>query len=242
MSPYPWLTEKPIAHRGYHDMNKDVWENTLSAFVRAIDAGFAIECDLQYAADGVPVVFHDGDLQRLCNIAGKTRDRTSGELGMLSVGGTSDRVPTLQQMLELVDGRAPLVIELKDGGEDDEGFAATVLDILEGYDGPVALMSFKSDFLREFRDLGCNRPIGLTAEGNSQEIWEAHAKALEIGLDFVSYYAMHLPNPFTDDVRNKGLSLITWTVRDAAARQKTEEFADQMTFEGFDPRTLEKAE
>ena len=64
MSKLAWLTERPVAHRGYHDMNKEVWENTLSAFSRAIDAGFAIECDLHYASDSVPVVFHDDEIGR----------------------------------------------------------------------------------------------------------------------------------------------------------------------------------
>ena len=58
-----WLISRPIAHRGYHDMNKTIWENTPSAFQRAIDAGYAIECDVHIAADGVPVVFHDDDLE-----------------------------------------------------------------------------------------------------------------------------------------------------------------------------------
>ncbi len=242
MQSCPWLTERPIAHRGFHDMNNAVWENTFSAFSRAIDAGFAIECDLQFASDGVPVVFHDDDLLRLCNIAGKTREKTSGELGLLSVGGTKDRIPTLQQLLEFVDGRVPLVIELKDGGDDDEGFAATVLDTLEGYEGSVALMSFKSEFLKELRELGCEIPLGLTAEGGRPDKWDRHFPAFKIGLDFISYQAMHLPNPFIDEARQRGIPVITWTVRDALSRQKTREFADQMTFEGFDPRDLDDTE
>ncbi len=241
MSTCPWLTEKPIAHRGYHDMNNSVWENTLSAFSRAIEAGFSIECDLQYAADGVPVVFHDETLDRLCNIPGRTRDKTSAELGMLSIGGTTDHVPTLKQMLKLVAGRVPLVIELKDGGDDDDGFAAAVLDDLDGYDGPVALMSFKADFLREFRELGCTRPIGLTAEGGRPDKWQPLFDAFDIELDFISYQAMHLPNPFVEKAKEKGIPVITWTVRNAESREKTRLYADQMTFEGFDPRTLSDA-
>ncbi|RVK13299.1 glycerophosphodiester phosphodiesterase, partial [Sinorhizobium medicae] len=128
-----WLKAQPIAHRGFHDMNREVWENTLSAFSRAAEAGFAIECDLQFAADSIPVVFHDHDLRRLCGIAGDVRAKTSAELGLLSVGGTSDKVPTLTQMLRLVAGRVPLIIELKGRTGDDEGFAAAVLDTLEGY-------------------------------------------------------------------------------------------------------------
>ena len=121
MSKIAWLTERPVAHRGYHDMNSQVWENTLSAFSRAIDAGFSIECDLHYAADGVPVVFHDDDLQRVCNLPGALRDRSSAELGLLSVGGTNDKIPTLKQLLKLCDGKVPLVLELKGRQGDDEG-------------------------------------------------------------------------------------------------------------------------
>ena len=102
-----WLTAQPVAHRGYHDLNKAVWENTLSAFSRAVEAGFAIECDVQLAADSVPVVFHDHDLERLTGIKGDVRERTSAELAMLSVGQTKDRVPSLKQLLALVAGRVP---------------------------------------------------------------------------------------------------------------------------------------
>ena len=83
-----WIKDVPVAHRGYHDLNRLVWENTLSAFSRAVEAGFAIECDLHYASDGVPIIFHDEDLQRLCNLNGDIRERTSRELGLIAVGGT----------------------------------------------------------------------------------------------------------------------------------------------------------
>jgi glycerophosphoryl diester phosphodiesterase len=112
MTSAAWLKDRPVAHRGYHDQNKLVWENTLSAASSAIEAGFAIECDLHYASDGVPVVFHDEDLERLCNLKGDVRERTSQELGLLSVGGTADKIPTLRQLLKLVNGQVPLVIEL----------------------------------------------------------------------------------------------------------------------------------
>ena len=142
MHKFNWLTERPIAHRGYHDLNRAVWENTLSAFARAVEAGFAIECDLQYAADAIPVVFHDDGLKRLCGIEGDVRQRTAAELGLLTIGGTADKVPTLRQLLDLVKGRVPLVLELKGRKGDDDGFAMAVLDAIEGYEGPIALMSF----------------------------------------------------------------------------------------------------
>ncbi|OEC98944.1 MULTISPECIES: glycerophosphodiester phosphodiesterase [unclassified Rhizobium] len=236
MSKLAWLTERPVAHRGYHDMNKEVWENTLSAFSRAIEAGFAIECDLHYASDGVPVVFHDDDLQRVCNLPGEVRERTSAELGLLSVGGTKDKIPTLKQLLRLCDGKVPLVLELKGREGDDDGFAESVLEVLEGYKGHVALMSFDHWLLKDLKALEAPYPVGLTAEGNKPETFFQHDEAMHLGLDFISYFYGHLPNPFVTAQRQRGIPVITWTVRDEAAHKHTFANADQMTFEGFDPR------
>jgi glycerophosphoryl diester phosphodiesterase len=236
MTNVAWIRDLPVAHRGYHDLNTHVWENTLSAFSRAVEAGFAIECDLHYASDGVPVIFHDEDLQRLCNLHGDIRERTSRELGLIAIGGTSDKVPTLRQLLDLVKGKVPLVLELKGREADDEGFAEAVLEVLEGYEGKVALMSFDHWLLRDLKALGAPYPLGLTADGNKPEAFKTHAKAMEIGLDFISYHYGDLPNAFITSEREKGIPVITWTVRDEAARRLTFANADQMTFEGFDPR------
>ncbi len=237
MTSADWIKERPVAHRGYHDMNKQVWENTLSAFSRAVDAGFAIECDIQLSSDSVPMVFHDHDLQRLCGLKGEVRERTAGELGMLSIGGTADRIPTLRQMLTLVKGRVPLVIELKGiSAEEDDGLAEAVLDVLEGYEGKVALMSFDHWLLKDLKSLECPYPVGLTAEGADPEQFFVHDEAMQLGLDFVSYCAPHLPNSFVAALREKGIPVITWTVRDEIMREHTYKYADQMTFEGFDPR------
>jgi glycerophosphoryl diester phosphodiesterase len=237
VSQVAWIKDVPVAHRGYHDMNKTVWENTLSAFTRAIDAGFAIECDIQLSSDSVPMVFHDHDLQRLCGITGEVRERTAGELRMLAIGGTADKIPTLRQMLDRVKGQVPLVIELKGiDAEQDDGFAEAVLEVLEGYEGKVALMSFDYHLLRALKVADCPWPVGLTAEGVKPENLAAHREAMDLGLDFTSYCVAHLPNDFVTDLREKGTPVITWTVRDEIMRAQTYKYADQMTFEGFDPR------
>ena len=236
-----WIKDLPVAHRGYHDMNKTVWENTLSAFSRAVEAGFAIECDVQLAADSVPVVFHDHDLERLCGIRGDVRERTSAELGMLAIGGTSDRIPTLKQMLKLVAGRVPLVIEIKGRAGEDDGFAEAVLEALEGYEGKVALMSFDHHILKDLKKAGSPYPVGLKAEGMKTEDMLHHDDAKHLGLDFISYHHGHLPNSFVTAQRQAGMPVITWTVRDENARAHTYTHADQMTFEGFDPRETASA-
>lgn len=231
-----WLTARPIAHRGYHDMNQTVFENTLGAFRRAVDAGFAIECDLQYAADGVPMVFHDGTLDRLCTMKGAVRSKLSSELAQMAIGGSRERIPTVPQLLEVVSGKVPLVIELKGCKGDDEGFAGAVLEALEGYDGPLALMSFDTWLIEELAALEPPMPLGLTAEGTREADFDRHRAVMKLGLNFISYNYHHLPNPFIDEEKAKGTAIVTWTVRDAEGCAATEAYADQMTFEGFDPR------
>jgi glycerophosphoryl diester phosphodiesterase len=236
MKDLSWLTAQPVAHRGYHDMNHAIWENTLSAFSRAVENGFAIECDLQYTADSVPVVFHDDDMQRLCGIKGDIREKTAGELGLIAIGGTADKIPTLGQLLRLVKGRVPIVLELKGRKGDDDGFADAVLEALESYDGPVALMSFDHWLLKDLKAQDPPYPLGLTAGGNQPEQFCIHEEAMQLGLDFISYFYGDLPNAFITKERSLGRPILTWTVRDQAGVDYTYAHADQMTFEGFDPK------
>ncbi len=231
-----FLARQPIAHRGLHDGNKAVWENTLSAFERAIDAGYAIECDLQYAADAAPVVFHDDDMQRLCNVNADIRTKTAAELSLISIGGTKDKIPSLRALLRLVKGRVPLLLELKGRKGDDDGFTSAVLEALEDYKGDVALMSFDTWLLKELKELECPLPVGLTAEGTKEEDFAEHRKVIDYGLDFISYNILHLPNAFITAERARGVPVTSWTVRTPQQAAHSRAHADQMTFEGFDPR------
>jgi glycerophosphoryl diester phosphodiesterase len=231
-----WLTRRPIAHRGYHDLNKTCWENTLSAFQRAIDRNFAIECDVQIASDGQAVVFHDVDLGRLAGTKGLVREKTASELAKLSVGGTDDHVPSLAEMLELVGGRVPIVIELKATQGHDDVLVDTVATALRGYNGDVAIMSFAHWLVRQFPSKIPEIPGGLTAEGIRTSDIERHFSMLAHQISFVSFDVNELPNPFVTFVRDRlSMPVITWTVSDNAAVEATRRFADQMTFEGFDP-------
>src|SRR5436305_635160 len=93
-----WLTARPIAHRGFHDLSRGRPENSLAAAEAAVKAGYAIECDLHPAADGVPIVFHDDDLPRLTGVEGCVRDRTAAEVATLRLAGTSEHVPMLEEL------------------------------------------------------------------------------------------------------------------------------------------------
>lgn len=236
MSDISWLTGRPIAHRGYHDLNNKIWENTLSAFGRAIEKGYAIECDVHLSSDGVPVVFHDGGLKRLAGTDGYVWQRTAAEFGAMQIGGTADHAPTLKEMLDFVAGRVPLVIELKGTPGKDDGLVERVCTLLRAYEGQAAIMSFDHWLIREFPKHAEGIPAGLTAWGSEQHELEAHFAMLGNGISFVSYAVDHLPNPFVSFVRGKlGMPVITWTVRNDKAVAQTFEHADQMTFEGFEP-------
>ncbi|KAB2699809.1 glycerophosphodiester phosphodiesterase [Brucella haematophila] len=239
MSSIEWLAKRPIAHRGLHDLNKTRWENTLAAFEAAAKAGFAIECDVHLTKDGGVVVFHDDDLQRLAGREGRISDLTLAEATALHVGGTDEHVPTLRQMLDLVDGRVPLVIELKGIEGRDDGLVAAVARELAGYKGEAAIMSFDHHLIRRFASDAPGIPGGLTAEGTRAQDFEAHFSMLAHGISFVSYNVHHLPNPFVTFVREKlHMPVISWTVRDREMQKHSELNVEQITFEGFDPRAL----
>ncbi len=236
MTDLSWLTARPIAHRGLHDMNKTRWENTLSAFEAAARRGYAIECDVHLSSDGVPVVVHDDDLKRLTGHDGFVWQRTAAELGALKVGGTSDHVPTLREMLDLVDGRVPLVVELKGIPGRDQGLVARVGAMLKRYKGKAAIMSFDHWLVRDFAKDAPGIPGGLTAYGRDNSLIEAHFAMLAHDIAFTSYAAGDLPNPFVSFVRDRlGMPVITWTVHDQPAVDLTFRYADQMTFECFEP-------
>ncbi|MEF2073248.1 glycerophosphodiester phosphodiesterase family protein [Consotaella aegiceratis] len=232
-----FLTRRPIAHRGLHDGNQTVWENTMSAFRAARDAGFGIECDVHLSADDVPVVFHDSTLDRVTNETGRLCDRTAGELAKIAVGGTADHIPSLTDLLDLVAGAVPLVIEMKsDSATNDAHFLATLLPLVAGYGGPLALMSFDEGLIAQALAAHPPCPIGLTAEGTAPAEFARHRRVFERGCSFVSYNVHHLPNPFISWVRDdEKLPVICWTVRTPQDVAVSNAHADQMTFEGLRP-------
>lgn len=231
-----WLSRRPIAHRGLHDTNNKVWENTLPAFSAAIAGNYAIECDVHLSKDGVAIVFHDEALQRLTGKDGNIHDLTAAQACALTVGTTSDHVPSLRQMLDLVAGRVPVVIELKGIEGQDDGLVAAVAKELKDYSGEAAIMSFDHHLIRRFKSDAPGIAAGLTAEGTRPADMEAHFAMLAHDVDFVSYNFHHLPNPFITFFRETlKRPIITWTIRNAQEKAVSDLHAEQITFEGFRP-------
>jgi glycerophosphoryl diester phosphodiesterase len=231
-----WLTKRPIAHRGLHDGNKLVWENTLAAFSLAVERDYAIECDVHLTSDGEVVVFHDSDLRRLVGQDGQVHDCTLARMTSMTVGGTNERVPSLEQMLNRVAGAVPLVMELKGVTGHDDGLVEALATRLMAYTGHVAIMSFDHHLVRDFKKLLPHIPCGLTAEGLRDVDMEAHFSMLAHDIDFVSYNVHHLNNRFVSFVRQRlAMPVITWTVRNGEDLAITLAMADQATFELMDP-------
>ena len=229
-----WLTAHPIAHRGFHDLARGVPENSLAAFQAAVDARYAIECDLHPSSDGVPMVFHDDELGRLTGLSGGVRELTAAELSSLQLTRTRERIPRLADLLDLVQGRVPLVIELKHMVGRDAGFARTVVDALRNYHGPVALMSFDPALIADVRAVAPNLPRGLTAEGDWRSASQHLNTTLRLKVDFISYAIDDLPTPFPVFARRVlRVPLICWTVSTPAQLAKASAWTDQITFEGF---------
>ena len=104
-----------FAHRGLYSEDQSVPENSLKAFSLAVEAGYGMELDVRLSRDGQVVVFHDDTLDRACGVASRVDELDWAELQKLSLFGTEERIPLFSEVLELVDGRVPLIVELKTG-------------------------------------------------------------------------------------------------------------------------------
>ncbi|MCB1488289.1 MAG: glycerophosphodiester phosphodiesterase [Bauldia sp.] len=243
-----FLTERPIAHRGFHDVAAGRIENTLSAAAAAVARDFAIECDLQLTRDGEAIVFHDDTLDRLTDATGPVHARTLAEVRAAAIAGTADRIPTLAELLDLVAGRVPLVIELKRQAGAEPHLERRTTALLADYPGPVAVMSFDPASVRAMRSLAPALPRGLVADrfddpGEGELSWTRRMAlrhllhAWDVRPDFIAYGIKALPANAPLLLRHLGLPLLTWTVRTPEERARAARYADQIIFEGFDPAT-----
>lgn len=246
----PSFTARPIAHRALHDAAAGVIENSPTAIDRAIRVGYGIEMDLQLSADGVPMVFHDATLDRLTHTTGPVRGRTAQELGDLRLRGSDDRIPTLAQVLEMVDGAVPLLIELKDQsgglGQADAALGEATAAVLADYPGDVAVMSFNPVMIAGLRKRAPDLPRGLTTGGFIPSKWPHLSPDMctalrnivafdAVDAQFISHDWTDLDNPRVAELKAKGVPILCWTITtpqdDAQARQ----MADNVTFEGYLP-------
>lgn len=236
----------PITHRGLHAPG--VPENSLAAARAAIEAGYGIECDIQPGPDGEPLVFHDYQLHRLTGTQGFIAATDAATLAGLRLLGTDEPVPTLRQFLDLIEGRVPLLIEIKDQdgacGPNVGSLSARVAEALAGYDGPVAVMSFNPHMIAAFREAAPDVAVGLTTCAFDEKDWArvpparrdelaAIADYDAVGASFISHDKGDLDNPRVDALRAAGAGILTWTIRSEAEERAARRIAQNVTFEGY---------
>jgi glycerophosphoryl diester phosphodiesterase len=241
---------RPIAHRGLHNKSRGLIENTAPAFEAAIEQDYGIECDLQPAADGTPMVFHDATLDRLMAARGKIALFTPAELGRLRYKDQAIGMLSFAELLRLVAGRVPLLVEIKSDGRLPKGFLAAIAAAATSYQGPIALMSFDSSLLVQLAKLAPAVPRGIvigthqlaanwwagpSAAGQNAAV-SALLKKAPSGLSFFAvdvrmleaakaWLGAHAP----------GTVLFTWTVRTAKERAAAARWADAPIFETTTP-------
>jgi len=240
--------QQPLAHRGLHDLDAGRPENSMSAIMAAVCAGYGIELDVQMSKDGVAMVFHDYDLKRLTGTHGAVAQTTSTDLRRTKLLGSNEGIPALWDVLHRVNGAAPLLIEIKDQdgalGENIGALEVAVAEELQDYSGPVAVMSFNPHSVFALSRLCPTIPRGLVTEKFSRQDWPTVPDATlatlaelpdfaRTGSSFISHDAVDLRSPHVARIKQQGGVILCWTIRSAAAEARARKYADNITFEGY---------
>ena len=238
-----WIKETPIAHRGVH--TKDIPENSLSAFENALKNNYAIELDVQFTKDKEVVVFHDENLKRITNDTRNIEDVNYDELKNLRLGNTNEIIPTLEEVLELVDSKVAILIEIKDCKDYIE-LSEKTYEILKGYEGNYAIQSF-NPFILEWYKNNASEVVrgqlsGTFTEGseslNSFEKFALKNMLLNFKSkpNYIGYDLEGIPKSKLESLRKKGVPIIVWTVKNKEDMEKAYKYSDNITFENFLPK------
>ena len=227
------LTAVPFAHRGLHGGGRI--ENSRAAFAAAIAQGHGIELDVQASRDGSAFVFHDYDLDRLTDAAGAFDQRSGAELQRIKLRGTDETLPPLPEILALIGGRVPLLIEVKARDRRVAPLCLSVFRALDGYPGPVGVMSFNPEVARWFAGHAPRVVRGLVvSESGKRGLKGRLERRLSLWRgrpDFLAYDIRDLPSRFAARARARGLAVTTWTVRDGRQHKLASRHADQIIYE-----------
>lgn len=235
------LFHPPIAHRGLWSPDGPP-ENSLGAFQAACAAGYGIELDVQLSADGEAMVFHDDKLGRMTGAEGRVRDRTAAELADLRLAGTDEKIPTLLEALAVIGHRAMVHVELKTPYGDVGPLEQRAHEVIADHNGPVCVIGFNPyshawfaerypGVLRGLDSYSYDRAPNLSdgqrrsfAALEHVEIARPHFLAL--GLDM-------LPSARAAELREQGMPVVAWTVREPGQWEAVRAGCDNLIFEGY---------
>ncbi len=230
-----WLKDWTYAHRGLHGPGRV--ENSPGAFRAAVAAGLGIECDIQRSLDDWPMVYHDWDFSRLHGRAEACESLIKDEWLSLRFRDSEESPFTLDDLLKLVDGKVPLLIEIKSRpGYDVDWTSLYVGNSLRKYHGQFAVMSFDPRVSRWFRKREPAMVRGLVIRedehGQTQRVWQRHLALWIAKPDFVAYHVEALPSPFVASLRSQGTPVLTWTVNSPESLAIARAHADGPIAEG----------
>ena len=237
------FTAVRYAHRGLH--RDGAAENSMSAFRLAVERGYGIELDVRLSSDGVPVVFHDDTLDRVTGKSGRVNQYTAAELSEIKLSGTDDGIPTLLDVLSLVSGRVPLLVEIKEDAG-DSCVSTEAARILSGYNGPYIVESFNPLSLRNFGKALPAVPLGILSHKYMK--YEKYRKPLYYilqimllnriaGVSFVAYDHSHRSFSLWLLRRLFGAVTFAFTVRSKKEEKEAKKRGfDTVIFEGYEPK------
>ena len=234
---------KYYAHRGLHDNQSEAPENTMAAFRKAVEAGYGMELDVQLTKDEQVVVVHDFDLKRICGIEKDVDACTYEELQEYAVCESAERIPLLTDVLHMVDGQVPLIVEIKYKG--DNRVCERVQELLDAYQGTYCVESFHPQVLCWYKK---NRPrirrgqlamnyLKYTSYKGADK-WVAQHLLTNVMTkpDFIAYDCRSAIE-FSLAVTRKLFNCPTfaWTVRSQRELEACRPYFDYFIFEGFTP-------
>ena len=234
------------AHRGLHDNNTEAPENSMAAFRKAVEAGFGIELDIQLSKDGIPVVFHDATLQRICGVEGKVCDYTYEELQQFSLCKSKERIPKFEDFLRMVDGRVPLIVEFK--GENTDIRLCPIADkLLREYKGVYCMESFNPLMVAWYR-----MHHGDIFRGQLSEKFFTHGKKQVLYFvlqnmltnfwakpDFIAYnYKEHDALARRICCGFYGATAVAWTIKSEEELTEAKKHFELFIFDSFIPKEI----
>lgn len=231
------------AHRGLWDDEKP--ENSMSAFANAVDKGFGIELDLHHTKDGNVIVFHDDDAKRMCGVDRNIRDMTLSEMQELRLLDTGEKVPLFSEVLALVDGKVPLIIELKAATvKIAYPLCESVAAILDGYNGVYCIESFNPLVLLWFKK---HRPKIIRGQLADAFMRKPETRTfMYFAMHYMMFNLLTKPDFIAYNVQNTDAlafryvrlfrpTTAGWTIRSQAELNKGKKIFDRFIFEGFIP-------
>ena len=240
-----WLLDRPIAHRGLHDRAAGRPENSLAAFRAAAEQGFPVELDVRLSADGEVMVFHDDELDRLTDLAGRFDSHDAATLSAAHLAGSGQTIPTLAQVLATIDRRVGIAVEVKSFFGDVGPCEEKTLAQMRAYGGDWIVQSFNpfslAWFLRHAPEVIRGQISGPVQDWDLPWSRWRCLQARDYGLlwlsrpDFLCHDCTCLPNPTLDALKARGYPLTCYTVRDRATQARLAGYVDNIIFEGYEP-------